>query len=467
MTRYEDLLGQRRIKESFLFEFPPKVTELDIQARWFSGEFGQKFLTHCGTSVEILDFGRWNREAGPDFKDVVLQFANEPPRKGCLEIDPHPEDWEQHKHAINPAYNEVLLHVSWEEAQQEYFLRTSDHKAIPRISIPVDFQISTQPENSTRPLAHPGRCSFVLSSLPAKEVQQIILSAAEFRLHRKTQKLDALMKTHGPDEGLYQALSATFGYKGNQLPFLILAQYFPLKTSQNLPPEELESLLFGVAGFLTPHTSKNGIKKSSAPYLQQLWNYWWQKYYEYERLILPCSTWKLYGIRPVNHPQRRLAALALLIQNWKALRRILKKGEIQPVMRFLKNLEHPFWSYHYTWHSAPTTRPLALIGPSRIQEIMANVLLPCFQALQIPIWEIYLKLPCSQPNRSAKTAAQRILHNHSLPKKFFHSLACQQGLLQIYEDFCIPDLTNCTHCPFPTQINGFCGSDCVEGKFFP
>jgi hypothetical protein len=28
----------------------------------------------------------------------------------------------------------------------------------------------------------------------------------------------------------------------------------------------------------------------------------------------------------------------------------------------------------------------------------------------------------------------------------------QQGFLQVYEDFCMPDRSDCARCPFPRQI---------------
>jgi hypothetical protein len=32
------------------------------------------------------------------------------------------------------------------------------------------------------------------------------------------------------------------------------------------------------------------------------------------------------------------------------------------------------------------------------------------------------------------------------------TVAQQQGLLQIYEDFCLQDNSDCAHCPFPEQM---------------
>jgi hypothetical protein len=56
-----------RVRERSLIALPKIPNELELQARWFAGEFGRKFQTVAGESVEIVQFGFWNREAGPRF----------------------------------------------------------------------------------------------------------------------------------------------------------------------------------------------------------------------------------------------------------------------------------------------------------------------------------------------------------------------------------------------------------------
>jgi hypothetical protein len=41
--------------------------------------------------------------------------------------------------------------------------------------------------------------------------------------------------------------------------------------------------------------------------LRRVWDCWWRERDEFSDCILPRAVWKFHGLRPANHPQRRLA----------------------------------------------------------------------------------------------------------------------------------------------------------------
>ena len=47
--------------------------EIELQAQWFGGEFGRAFTGTEGEKIEIVQFGHWNRGAGPDFTEVAVR----------------------------------------------------------------------------------------------------------------------------------------------------------------------------------------------------------------------------------------------------------------------------------------------------------------------------------------------------------------------------------------------------------
>jgi len=218
-------------------------------------------------------------------------------------------------------------------------------------------------------------------------------------------------------------------------------------------------LLFGGAGFL--ETSDLDVyKKSAREYVRQLWDGWWPYRDELQRFILPTNTWQLSGTRPVNHPQRRLAALAILASDWSHLQRASGKTSVAAANDFFQGLEHPFWNFHYTLTAAASAKKMALIGQSRVADILANVLFPFWLAHDVEtatppgtaLWAEYAKMPAQLSNRRLETAATRLFGNDSRRKEFLKTVAHQQGLLQIYEDFCMQDNSDCAQCPFPEQM---------------
>ena len=64
---YSQLRAYAKVRERPLFSLPRNFTELELQARWFAGDFGRSFTGTAGQEIEIVQFGIWNREAGPDF----------------------------------------------------------------------------------------------------------------------------------------------------------------------------------------------------------------------------------------------------------------------------------------------------------------------------------------------------------------------------------------------------------------
>jgi hypothetical protein len=114
--------------------------------------------------------------------------------------------------------------------------------------------------------------------------------------------------------------------------------------------------------------------------------------------------------------------------------------------------------------------PMALVGESRVADILANVIFPFWRAedvrhgdsvqrrigpstpLGTSVWPEYAKLPARLTNRRLETAATRLFGDGPRRREFTKTIAHQQALLQIYEDFCLQDNSDCANCPFPEQV---------------
>jgi hypothetical protein len=445
-----------RVRERSLFAAPRIPSELELQARWFAGDFGRQFVTTAGDKIDIIQFGTWNREAGPDFRDAAIRINGREPILGCVEIDLLDRSWETHGHAANPAFEPTVLHVFVERSDREFFTRTQLNRNVPQVCI----DLATLPEafNANVPLARPGRCQAPLKGLPEERVCSVLHAAAQFRLRRKANRIRNKIDAHGRDEVLFQEIAAALGYKENKLPFTLLAQRLPLRSlRENV--EQCEALLFGIAGLLEK-ADLDVYERSAREYMRQLWDSWWPHRDELQRFILPANTWRLSSTRPVNHPQRRLAALAILARDWSRLQRASGKSSLAAAQGLFRGLEHPFWNFHYTLTSEPSAKKMVLIGDSRIGDIVANVLFPFWLAHDADasaspgetLWADYAQLPAQLSNRRLETAGTRLFGYDPDWRRFLRTIAHQQGLLQIYEDFCMQDNSDCAQCPFPEQM---------------
>jgi hypothetical protein len=453
-ARFRDVVFSG-IEEPRLPGFDVPILELDLQSLWFAGAFGNEFTNVDGKTVRIIDFGTWNSGAGPDFTGCAIKIDDQTLR-GDIELDPDARDWERHQHGVNVDYDQVVLHLFFDAPQERFYTRTSEHRKVTQVVLSVSMLAHDARPNRGLAAARLGRCATPLREMEAARVQSMLESAAQYRLELKSKRLHRCVAAHGREEAIYQALARTLGYRNNQQPFTLLSQRLPLRKITKLNAAKREALLFGVSGFLE-NVRTEDTEPETRTYLRQLWSEWWKLRNSCLRWLderqLP--RWKLAATRPGNHPQRRLAALAAMLNVWPQIVAPLADATRWSQVAWresLLSLAHEFWSTHYTLLAAPAAKPLALVGETRVQEMLANVAYPLLVPERTRLWAEYLELPALLDNQKVRRAVLRLFGDAERGKKFAIKLHHQQGLLQIYEDFCLEDDSACANCPFPERL---------------
>lgn len=426
--------------------------ELELQALWFGGAFGRDFRTTSGATVKIVQFGEWNRGAGPDFIQAAVEIDGDL-RSGPLELDPTAADWENHGHATNPAFREVILHVVFSSDARRMFTRTSDHREVPQVVI-SEMQLSdalSRPQREVA-IAHPGRCVAPLKNLPVGAVDRLLDEAAVFRAAGKASRWLRAADAHGRDAALFQATAETLGYRGNALPMRLLAQRTPLALLKS-ESEAAEALLFGTAGFLSADLHEQA-PPDTRDYLRGLWDTWWKNRARFETTGERSIPWKTHGQRPANHPHRRAGALAALVKVWPQYRRLAlaRPFAAKPLIDFLHTLDHAFWSHRHTLTSAASAQRVALFGRAQALELVANHLAPLAMHENGMTFQSYYKLRNSAANDKVKRCALRLFGSSKASQAWIRRVCHHQALLQVYQDFCLEDLSDCKNCPFPEQL---------------
>ena len=66
--------------------------------------------TTTGSSINIISYGQHNSNSGPDFTNAKIKIDNTI-WIGNIEIHVNASEWFNHKHHLDSAFNNVILHV--------------------------------------------------------------------------------------------------------------------------------------------------------------------------------------------------------------------------------------------------------------------------------------------------------------------------------------------------------------------
>ncbi|MCL4178627.1 MAG: DUF2851 family protein [Verrucomicrobia bacterium] len=445
-------------------------TERFLQTIWLHQRLRRDGLvTGDGRAIRILHPGFWNHEAGPDFRDALIQFNDDFPQTGDVEIDLHPSAWHGHGHDVNPAYRGVRLHVVWAPG-------SAKPASLPTLVLqgqldsPLDELRHWLGVDTLLPDSMRGRCQPLLRDWPDASLRELLRQAAEVRLQRKGQELAARAREVGWNQALQEALFAALGYKHNVWPMRRLAELLPqLLDSSGVPDRfQLHTRLLGVGGLLPAELTRS--RPTVDDYTRRAWDLWWREKETYDAIALPERIWRFHGFRPSNHPQRRLALAAQWVvagdlpqrlESWLAAE-LPPAREPSKLMRVLQGQSDPFWSWHWNLHARRLARPQPLLGPQRVTDLAINVILPWLRMRAViganhPLQQVaeqrYFDWPAAEDNATLRLARQRLLGG---PRpRFFRTAALQQGLLQIERDFCQQSNALCEHCPFPGLLDAY------------
>jgi hypothetical protein len=429
---YRNLISPGEVCETAGRYFP--YTERHLHVLWFDDRLRpQNLKTSRGEPVTVENPGRWNLEAGPDFSGAVLLIGREKRRiAGDAEIHIFSNDWKNHGHHTDPRYAKVRFHITW-------FPGKIDETLFPpgTVHISVCEPCMTDLESidlTAYPYAEPhARTVFPMCGKTPDEIFKILESAGEERLRQKTQRLAWLMQEHGEAQALYEETAAALGYKHNKAPFRKLAQTLPLASLAQYGSDRkiIYAVLLGISGLLPKQPAANWPDASKKE-LRALWDCWWREQHKWEEVTpLSKADWNFSGLRPLNHPVRRLCALA----QWISFG-VFQGGARSPnVPRTARRavptqFKECFWSTHTGWTGKE--KPAELVGKDRAQAIELNVVAPYrlakgdAAALQ--------NLPVEPMNSIIRETAYTLFGPDHSPKLYRTALA-RQGLIRIFNDF--------------------------------
>lgn len=258
---------------------PFTLTERVVQKIWLRQDFNCEALqTVCGKRLEVRDPGRWNLLEGPDFKEAQLVFDGMP-FVGDVEVHFSPSDWHLHHHETNPNFNGVVLHVVlYPAAKDEPPVETMSGVEPPVLVLLPLLERDLEGYATDEALLEMEKVEdldWLVDFLekPAALRKQIVADKAAERWRHKARFARKRLDGASWTAACHQMCLEVLGYSRNRAPMLRIALEYPI-----------ESML-------------SGEVSAEALYESQV------------------GKWKLSGLRPVNHPKRRLAQYLTLLQH--------------------------------------------------------------------------------------------------------------------------------------------------------
>lgn len=248
---------------------PFTLTERVVQKIWLRGDFSRRQLTLTdGRRLVIRSGGAWNLLAGPDFRDARF-LIDGVEVAGDVEVHFHAVDWVAHGHADDPAYDRVRLHVVlFPVGPGERVARHRDGQEIatlvllPLLHRDLEEYASDDALEGITERDEWERFA-ELAALDPGELRQVLQRSAVERWRQKVHFAQLRIERLGFTEAAHHTALEILGYRRNRASMLGVAAHYPLAEWVR------------------------GVELSEV----------------YEAAPVE---WQTQGVRPFNHPRRRL-----------------------------------------------------------------------------------------------------------------------------------------------------------------
>jgi len=327
------------------------------------------YVTTGGKILEILDFGIYNVDAGPDFFNGKVKIDGTT-WAGNIEMHVFSSDWRRHKHQHDSAYDNVILHVVYEDDQP---VSDATNGPIPTLELKgkipkifLDNYLNLVQSQQKIP------CQSIIHTVSEDKINLWKFTLAIERLSNKSVFVNEILASTGHDweETLYIMIARYFGSKVNTEPFERLARSLPLQLVQKNKDKRqtLDALFFGQAGMLMANYTDEYFESLKSEYQYQ------QKKYNLQP-IDPVA-WKFSKLRPMNFPTVRIAQFAGLMYRVSFLFSQIKEADnAAEIKKIITSDVSEYWKTHYRFGlvSADKTKNA---GSNFIDLLMINAIAP-------------------------------------------------------------------------------------------
>jgi uncharacterized protein YmfQ (DUF2313 family) len=209
----------------------------------------QELKTTAGETIQILNPGKLNTDAGPDFFNAKVKIG-ENMWVGNVEIHSKASDWFRHGHDKDKVYDSVILHVS---GDIDCEIARTNGEPIPQIQLSCPVEIEQNYESLHRADMLPP-CYDVIPKISRFTIHSWLSVLQSERLEHKAEAINARLKhcNSNWEDAFFITLARNFGFGLNGDAFEKWAGLIPLRAVDKHRDSlfKIEAIFFGQAGLL-------------------------------------------------------------------------------------------------------------------------------------------------------------------------------------------------------------------------
>ena len=343
------------------------MNEALMQFIWASKALGEgPFQLVDGRMVEVLHPGFQHYGGGPDFFHAKIRI-NDLLWAGNVELHLEEKGWTDHRHHLDPAYENVILHVVLRAGADTTTLLG---RKVPVLDIGAFLPgelVNQYAQLMSRKQDIP--CAGLFQPVHASMLSDLAPDLWVQRLHARADVITALVGQLGGDwhTALCIWLTRSLGGPQNADGFEWVGRQLPWSRLWRCrgDADRVEAHVFGTAGFLQG-TAKDAyhatLQKEFAMFGEQ---------------PIMRFPWQWGGVRPGAYPTVRLAALSALIAslgNWWEW--FVHPPETDVFVKHLTLPLRPYWQTHVDFGKTARRKQTEYVPESLIRYILVNVALP-------------------------------------------------------------------------------------------
>lgn len=392
-----------------------------------------------GNEIEILDFGKFNKNSGPDFSFAKIKTKNVV-LAGNIELHVKSSDWYFHNHHEQKDYDSVILHVVY---FNDVEISELTKAGIPTLELKdyIDKSLLAKYKSLENAFNFiPCEGIFDASKIPFLFSEETLLK----KLDEKSLEIETMLqKTKNNYEAvLFQKLAYSFGLKVNAEIYQNIAENIDFKVIQKISQSQhqLESLFFGMGNLLEQETENNKKWKQEFEFLKSK--------FQISNNTFPV---KFLRLMPPSFPTIRLSQLANLYHRHAHLfSKIIHSKNLQELKSLFEGVKTSvFWESHYTFEKDSEEQTEKNLSEEFVDILIINAALPLMYAYfknldpekTEQVIEFYKNL---SPEKNSIVSQWK-----KLGVKLGSALETQAFLFQ-HKNFCSPK--NCLNCGIGLQL---------------